>query len=82
MSLDPWEAKAARIITMLCRESERQANTNPRTGKRYAQHRPYSVPWMAQELVRCLGHCYPDSEERAKALFIQYAVIPDSGKDF
>jgi len=79
--LAPWEQKAHRVIAALCAASARQANTDPRTGRPYRRHRPYSVPTLAQDLVHCLGHRFPDSEARAKAIFVQLAEIPESATD-
>jgi hypothetical protein len=68
LSTVAWRAKAETIIYKLCAESEKQANTR-KDGKRYKKRRPYSVPSLAKDLVKCLG---TDDEERAKAIFLSY----------
>lgn len=79
--MESWERKAHEVITQLCEASARQANTDPRTGRLYQRHRPYSVPVIAQALVECLSHRRADAEERAKALFLQLNEIPECGED-
>jgi len=65
--MEPWEKKAHRIVYSLCLQSYRQANY--RRGRKLKRHHPYTVPYLASELVECLG---TGDEEKAKALFLSY----------
>lgn len=65
--MNTWESKAKRIIRLLCERSYREANF--RNGRKLKRHVPYSVPEIAQELVRALGN---NDEETAKAIFLSY----------
>ena len=67
-----WQEKAHRLIAEMCEASYRQSNP---PGKR--RHVPYSVPALAQELVACLN---ANDEERAKAVFPAYDVLPNEYK--
>ena len=64
-TLDPWEAKAHRVIADMCAAAWRQANRR-KDGRRYAKPRPYTAPAVAQALTRCLDR---NDEEGAKAIF-------------
>ena len=68
-----WRDKAQRIIARLCERSYQQANTS-RAGRRYRSHHAYTVPAEAVMLIDCLN---TDDEERAKALFVQWAFRSD-----
>jgi hypothetical protein len=74
--MDPWQAKAHRLIADMCEASYRQANTKPHGG-RYQRHRPYSVPALAQALIACLTR---EDEEAAKRIFVDYAATADAYK--
>ena len=63
-----WEKKAHRIISIVCKQSYKQTNTR-KNGKKYKKHRPYHVPQLAKDLIKCLED---QDEERAKALFLSY----------
>ena len=69
-----WEIKAHKVIESLSFEAWRKANTNPRTGQRYAKHRQYVVPQLANDLVNALGiHDDHEREKRVKALLLEHA---------
>lgn len=61
-----WMAKAHRVINDLCRQSWYQANHDAQ-GRRYKRHRPYAIPYEAEQLVKCLEN---QDEEGAKAIFL------------
>lgn len=63
-----WKCKAHEIIAELCTASYRQANFLPNGNKR-KKHVPYSVPALAQELVKCLNE---NDEVSAKSWFHYY----------
>lgn len=64
-----WRAKAHRVIYDMCHRSWLQQNTG-RDGKLYKNHRQYSIPELAQELIECLGmHDQKLGEYRAKQIF-------------
>ena len=66
MDLPPYVIKAQALIQALCTTSWKQANTAP-NGHRYARHRPYTVPPLAQALVEQLGR---HDEEAIQALLL------------
>lgn len=68
-----WEVKAHKIIGELCLSSYRQSNN----GKR-KKHTPYAVPYLAQDLIRCLGK---RDEIRAKEIFMQLLDTPELGRE-
>ena len=73
-----WRDKAEKEIEAMSMAAYREANFCKRTGKRYKEHRQYAIPILAQELVDCLEK---NDEERAKAIFIYTAIIPESRRD-
>ena len=61
-----WEDKANKVIQRLCKESRDSTNTR-KDGKQYKQHKSYSIPEDAEELIECLA---TDNEEQAKYIFL------------
>ena len=65
-----WRDKAEQIIRDLCRGAYEKANRKS-DGSLYRRYRPYSVPRLAEELVKCLGmHDQKAAEYRAKQIFL------------
>ena len=64
--MPPYVIKAHALIQALCTTSWTQANTAP-NGRRYARHRPYTIPPLAQALVEQLGQ---HDEEAVKAIML------------
>lgn len=74
--MEPWEAKAHRIIADAAYAAWRQEN-HGRTEKRYRKHRPYAIPDEAHKLVAILGwHDRKAAEHAAKAIFQALAFRP------
>lgn len=68
--MKPWERKAHRIIADLSLQAQTEANTRT-NGKRYKVHRPYTIPEVADDLVRILGmRDRAAAEVEAKTLFV------------
>lgn len=67
-----WQAKANRLIGEMAREAYRLAGNRP--GRK---HRPYSLPPVADALVKALGE---NDEVAAKALFVVLERIPELGQ--
>lgn len=72
MSIQPWATKAHRLIGILCDQSYRQANPRPKIPGTRRKHRPYAVPQLAEDLIRCLK---TDDELEAKRIFMSYDGI-------
>ena len=75
--MTPWKEKANREIFRMCAESHRHMNQYS-DGTWRKRHAPYSVPWLAEELIDCLNK---DDEHRAKAAFIKMAAVPQWEND-
>lgn len=77
-----WEKKAHRIIGKLCFDAHNKANPKNSNGIRPKKKKPYAVPALADELVQILGMSdEKEAEERAKAIFVKLAIIPESAND-
>jgi len=76
-----WEDKANAIIQEMCLVEYRKVNRKA-NGRYRAKQRPITVPFVAAELVKCLGmHDRTEAEETAKAIFIKLAIIPEWAND-
>ena len=76
--MERWAQKASLIISQLAWGAYKKANTNKCAGKIFKQHRPYTLPPLADELVKALGLADREAaEKRVKELFI----IHDIGAD-
>ena len=62
----PWREKAKRLIAAFARQAYERENRLP-NGKLCKIYRPYALPEVAEELVRCLD---TNDEERAKSIFV------------
>lgn len=71
-AIKPWVKKAHRLISIMCEQSYRQANPKPKVPSTRRKHRPYQVPQLADDLVRCLN---TDNELEAKRIFLSYEGI-------
>lgn len=76
MAQKTWQDKAHKLIAEMCLQSYRQQNPD-RKGKSILQHKPYSVPALAQVLIACLD---TDNEEAAKHVFLNYDNYADEYK--
>lgn len=61
---DAWRTKALAIVSAECARAYREANTPKRR-----KHRPYSVPEIAEALIKALDK---NDEHEVKRLFIIY----------
>lgn len=68
--MKPWEQKCHRVIAELCLSSYVRSNRLP-DGSFRKRHVPYSVPEIAERLVKCLAD---DDEETAKSIFVHELV--------
>lgn len=71
-AIKPWAKKAYRLISIMCEQSYRQANPEPKVPGTRRKHKPYAVPALAQDLIRCLN---TDDEVEAKRIFMSYEGI-------
>jgi len=72
MAIKPWAKKAHRLIGILSYHSYRQANPKPKIQGTRCKHRPYVVPQLAEDLIRCLN---TENEVEAKRIFLSYDGI-------
>jgi len=67
--MKPYEEKAHKLIARYCRESYLNANP-PKPKRKRKRHTPYSVPEIAEALVKALGiHDEREREHECKRLF-------------
>ena len=66
-TINPWVEKANRLIAIASLDAYRKANPHPRK-----KHRPYTIPVIADDLVRCVK---TDNELEAKRIFLSYEGI-------
>lgn len=73
--MEPWEAKAHRLISAMALAAYNASNRRP-DGRLYKRHRPYTLPAAAARLVAVLGlHDRAEAEREAKAMFQTRAVL-------
>lgn len=71
-----WRNKVNQVILSLCADAYKKANILP-NGQKRKRHVPYSVPELAQELVKALGE---DNEEKCKSLMMWEYDSPTNKK--
>jgi transposase-like protein len=67
-----WIEKAHKVIAAECRKSYEHMNCLP-NGQLRKKHVPYSVPELAEEMLRCIRE---NDEATAKSIFLRLALPP------